>query len=84
MELGDLQSLDEVVLVDVGGGYGQVHEDVQLHLPNFNGRMMLEDLPQTVDQAIRLENVDVIRCDFFAMEGPMKGTNFVTESDVLQ
>ena len=73
-ELGaDVASDDEVVLVDIGGGYGQVLEDIRTHLPELKGRMVLEDLPKTVEKAVSLPNVDIVPYNFFTTEQPVKG-----------
>ena len=70
---GSLSSSDEVVLVDVGGGYGQVLEDIRQHLPGMKGTMVLEDLPETVKGAIKLENVEVVPYNFFTTIQPVRG-----------
>ena len=70
---GDPSSSDEVVLVDVGGGYGQVLEDIRKYQPAMKGKMVLEDLPETVKGAIKLENVDVMPYNFFTTTQPVKG-----------
>jgi hypothetical protein len=64
---------DEVVLVDVGGGHGQALEDIRKHLPGVKGKMVLEDLPETVKDAIPLDNVEVVPYDFFIAPQPVKG-----------
>ena len=73
-ELGkDLASPDEVVLVDIGGGYGQALQDIRTYLPELKGRMVLEDLEATVKGHLPLENVDIVPYNFFESEQPVKG-----------
>ncbi|EMC93682.1 hypothetical protein BAUCODRAFT_114210 [Baudoinia panamericana UAMH 10762] len=72
-ELGGSAEVDEVVLVDCGGGYGHVLDDIRKHIPTLTGRMALEDLPKTVENAMKLENVDIVPYNFFTTEQPIKG-----------
>jgi len=65
---------DEIVLVDVGGGQGQVLEDMRMHVLELNGKkMVLEDLPKTVEDHVPLEDVDFVPYDFLTVEQPVKG-----------
>jgi hypothetical protein len=68
-----LSSPDEIVLVDVGGGQGQVLEDIRTHVPELTGRMVLEDLPKTVEAHVTLENVEFVPYNFLTAEQPVKG-----------
>jgi hypothetical protein len=61
------------VLVDVGGGYGQVLEDIQKYVPGLVGKMVLEDLPETVEAHVPLENVEIVPYNFITTEQPVKG-----------
>lgn len=59
-------------LVDVGGGYG--HQCVQLRekYPNLRGRLVLQDLPETVNKLQPIDGVKIMVQDFFekqAIEG---------------
>jgi len=64
---------DEVVLVDIGGGVGQVLEDIRKHVPRLVGKMILEDLPKTVSAHVPLENVEFVDYNFLTTEQPIKG-----------
>jgi demethylsterigmatocystin 6-O-methyltransferase len=66
-------SREEVVLVNVGGGYGQVLQDVRKHVPRLKGKMVLEDLPETVKAAPPIEGVEIVPYGFFTQEQPVKG-----------
>ena len=69
-----LSSPDEIVLVDVGGGQRQVLEDIRMHVPELNGKkMVLKDLPKTVEDHVPLEDVDFVPYDFLTVEQPVKG-----------
>jgi hypothetical protein len=69
-----LSTPDEIVLVDVGGGRGQVLEDIRTHVPDLAGKkMVLEDLPKTVEDHVPLENVEFVPYDFLTAEQPVKG-----------
>ena len=69
---GDLSSDDEVVLVDIGGGFGQVLDGVRKNCPDLKGRLVLQDLPETVKGHVQVENMDVVGHDFFTPQ-PVKG-----------
>lgn len=42
---------DEIVLVDVGGGYGQALERIKKDFPSLQGRMCLQDQPHVIQDA---------------------------------
>ncbi|KAL9108568.1 MAG: hypothetical protein Q9227_006654 [Pyrenula ochraceoflavens] len=71
-ELGNLSDGNEVTLVDVGGGYGHVLEDIHTYLPNLKGRMVLEDLPRTIEKATHLDRIEKIPYDFMMEQQPIK------------
>jgi hypothetical protein len=75
-ELKDV-SPDEVAIVDVGGGYGHLLREVRARLPLIKGKLVLEDLPETVKGAggvVPTDNVDIQPYNFFTQEQPVKGT----------
>lgn len=83
-ELGaSVSSADEVVLVDVGGGYGHVLEDVKKHIPQLKGRMVLQDLPETIQSAKLADGVEAVAYDFFAEEQPVHGKMFASHCNRL-
>jgi hypothetical protein len=71
-----LESTDDsgVVMVDVGGGVGQVTEKVMEENPQLKGRFVLQDLGPIVEQA-RAKNpkYQVMEYDFFTPQ-PVRGT----------
>jgi hypothetical protein len=71
-----LESVEDnaVVMVDVGGGVGQVTEKVMQENPNLKGRFVLQDLGPIVEQA-RAKNpkYQVMEYDFFTPQ-PVHGT----------
>jgi O-methyltransferase domain len=69
-----LSSPDETVLVDVGGGQGQVLQDIRTHVPELGDKkMVLEDLLKTEEGRLPLENVDFVPYDFLTAEQPVNG-----------
>jgi hypothetical protein len=66
-------SPEDTVPVDVGGGYGQVLEDIRTNIPSLKGKMVLEDLPKTIERAKELENLDKVAYDFFNELQPVVG-----------
>jgi len=74
-ELVDTTS-DEVAIVDVGGGYGHLLREIRHRLPQIKGRLVLEDLPETVKGAEWVtaeDNVGVQGYNFLQQEQPIKG-----------
>ena len=55
-------------LVDVGGGHG--HQCIQLikKYPNLSGWLILQDLPQVVDQLPKIDGVEATAHDIFQTE----------------
>ena len=75
-ELADVGP-DEVAIVDVGGGYGQLLREFRAKVPEVKGKLVLEDLPETVKGAqgvVPTNNVDIQGYNFFTQEQPVKGT----------
>lgn len=64
---------DEIVVVDVGGGYGHLLQELRTHLPEIKGKVVVEDLPETVKGALPIENAEAIPYNFFTQEQPVKG-----------
>lgn len=64
-ELGHDTGDEDVVLVDVGGGRGQVLVDVHEHLPNLKGRLVLEDLPVTFTDFEAPRGIELVQYNFF-------------------
>lgn len=65
---------DGVVLVDVGGGKGQVINEIRTVYPNLQGTMVLEDMRVVLEGGIVVpEEVIKQPYDFFKEEQPIKG-----------
>ncbi|MCJ1369933.1 hypothetical protein MMC20_001145 [Loxospora ochrophaea] len=56
------------VLVDVGGGRGQVLNDLRLHLPDLKGRLVLQDREETLKEHMCRNDVEVMPYDFFTRQ----------------
>lgn len=76
-------SPDAPLVVDVGGGYGHLLQELKNRLPQVKGKMVLEDLPETVKGAVEMENVDIVPYDFFAEEQPVQGASLYIMRHVL-
>ena len=73
------KSPDTPLLVDVGGGIGHQCVALKTRLPHVPGRIILQDLPQVVAQAIPMEGVETMAHDFWTPQ-PVKGTSNLTTS----
>ena len=63
---------DSVTLVDVGGGIGHEIEQIRNRYPTLGGRFILQDLPDTLKQALSLPGLEVMPHDFLEPQ-PIKG-----------
>ncbi|KAI9709673.1 MAG: hypothetical protein M1828_002372 [Chrysothrix sp. TS-e1954] len=61
-----------VLLVDVGGGRGQIIEDVRKQRPDLKGRMIVQDLSQEIEGRATVEGVEPMSYNFFTPQ-PVKG-----------
>lgn len=65
---------DSVVMVDIGGGIGQVTEQVMAANPQVKGRFVVQDLGATVEEALaKNPTYQVLEYDFFTPQ-PVQGT----------
>jgi demethylsterigmatocystin 6-O-methyltransferase len=64
---------DETLVVDVGGGYGQLLRELRTRIPQVTGKMVLQDLPETVKGAAQMDNVVFQPYNFLQQEQPVKG-----------
>ncbi|KAL9119594.1 MAG: hypothetical protein Q9187_003853, partial [Circinaria calcarea] len=62
---------DQVMFVDVGGGYGQKTIALKKACPELPGRFIVEDLPGTIKNAPKVDGIEMIGHDFFT-EQPIK------------
>ncbi|KAL1879029.1 hypothetical protein Plec18167_004325 [Paecilomyces lecythidis] len=63
---------ETAMFVDVGGGYGQKAIALKRAIPELPGRFIVQDLPQTIDHAPKVEGIEYQAHDFFT-EQPIKG-----------
>ncbi|OGE58287.1 hypothetical protein PENARI_c001G07209 [Penicillium arizonense] len=62
-------------LVDVGGSHGHQCIELARKYPNLLGRLIMQDLPMTVDKLPPIEGVKVEAYDFFQKQ-PIEGAKF--------
>ena len=65
---GTPQPSEKPFLVDVGGGHG--HQCIQMakKYPNLLGRLILQDLPETINKLSPIEGVKAEAYDFFQQQ----------------
>lgn len=68
-----IRSAQDVAVVDVGGSQGHVLEDVMKHLPGLKGRLILEELPGTLQSITVPEGIEAVPYNFLESEQPIKG-----------
>ncbi|KAL9127327.1 MAG: hypothetical protein Q9175_007754 [Cornicularia normoerica] len=61
-----------VIFIDVGGARGHEVEAIKKKYPTLPGRFLLQDLPDTVAQALPVRGMEAIAHDFFTAQ-PIKG-----------
>lgn len=66
------ESVQDVLLVDVGGGGGHDLEKFLTRFPESKGRLVLQDLPTTIDNITSLDGIHCMAHDFFGTQ-PTKG-----------
>lgn len=72
---GSDKNSESVTVVDVGGGLGHGLVDLRGRFPNFQGRLILQDLPKTVQQAGDPKGVFEAMPHNFYDPQPIKGTS---------
>ncbi|KAH0562257.1 hypothetical protein GP486_003042 [Trichoglossum hirsutum] len=70
--LNPSSSEDEVLLVDVGGGHGHKVAAMRAKFPDLKGRMIVQDLKETIDEIQDPKGFEPMVHDFFAPQ-PVKG-----------
>ncbi|KAJ6097481.1 O-methyltransferase family 2, partial [Penicillium canescens] len=68
----DVQSPDNVLLVDVGGGEGKYLREFKEKFPTAPGQLVLQDLPNVVSAIENPPDVELMAHDFFTPQ-PVKG-----------
>ena len=61
-----------VMFVDVGGGYGHEIQETKERYPDLPGRMILQDLPETINQVTAAPNTEAMPHNFFTPQ-PIRG-----------
>lgn len=68
---------DAVLIVDIGGGMGQVLEAILDEYPGLEGRCILQDLQETIKQIQSpRRNMELMVHDFFTPQ-PIKGDSII-------
>lgn len=62
-ELGDFQG--KTVFVDIGGGFGHQSLSVKEAFPSIEGKIVLQDLPQTLEHVPPMDGIEVMPHNFF-------------------
>lgn len=64
---------EKPVFVDIGGGFGHQCKDLKTKYPDLPGKVILQDLPHQIDNAVApAKDVELMVHDFFAPQ-PVKG-----------
>jgi O-methyltransferase domain len=72
---GSSGKVEDVLLVDVGGGKGHDLNKFIESFPDAKGRYVLEDLPYVIDDTYdRNSRIEALKHDFF-QEQPVQGAN---------
>lgn len=66
----------EFLIVDVGGGRGNVLEDLHIYRPDLKGRLVFQDLPEVFAGIETMQGVEAMAYDFFTPQ-PIKGLWFL-------
>ncbi|MCJ1332243.1 hypothetical protein MMC10_008935 [Thelotrema lepadinum] len=70
------------LLVDVGGGFGHQCVAFRNKYPDLYGRVILQDLPETLTHVPELPNIEKMVHDFWELQ-PVKGARFYYLRNVL-
>ncbi|KAF2178899.1 S-adenosyl-L-methionine-dependent methyltransferase [Zopfia rhizophila CBS 207.26] len=73
---------DKVILVDVGGGFGQQAIAFKTKFSHLPGRVIVQDIPATLDKAKPAEGIEFMVQDFFQPQA-VKGAKFYYVRHVL-
>ncbi|KAL4750725.1 S-adenosyl-L-methionine-dependent methyltransferase [Aspergillus terricola var. indicus] len=75
---------DRVLLVDIGGGVGHTLAALKRRFPDLSGRLILEDLPQVIDDIKEplSDNISAIKYDMFEPQ-PIRGAKMYYMRRVL-
>lgn len=65
----------DILFVDVGGALGSEIKELRKRYPALKGRMILQDLPHTIDHVSVDPGMEAMVHDFFTPQ-PVTGTSF--------
>lgn len=66
----------DVAFVDVGGGIGQQCEAFKKKFPGLPGRVILQDLPGVVANALKVDGMEAMSYDYLTAQ-PIQGTSLL-------
>ncbi|KAL4987996.1 S-adenosyl-L-methionine-dependent methyltransferase [Aspergillus falconensis] len=81
-QLGEFPGTDRTLMVDIGGGFGQQSKALRSKWPSLEGRIIVQDMPQTLAGAEPAEGVEFVAHDFFQPQ-PVQGAKFYYLRHVL-
>ena len=65
--------VDEVLLIDVGGGLGHDLQELKAEHPKLKGRLILQERPEVIKETQSMtDGIELMEHDFFT-EQPVKG-----------
>ncbi|KAL8921175.1 MAG: hypothetical protein Q9172_004137, partial [Xanthocarpia lactea] len=73
---------NQVLFIDIGGGRGQICEAFKTRYPHLPGRVIVQDLPQTLAGATPPHGIETMPHDFFQPQ-PVKGAKIYYLRHVL-
>ncbi|KAF2644808.1 O-methyltransferase [Massarina eburnea CBS 473.64] len=73
---------EKVLLVDVGGGFGQQASAFRKNFAEVKGRVVVQDIQQTLAHVAKVEGVEFEAHDFFT-EQPIKGAKYYYLRNIL-
>ncbi|KAF9892730.1 hypothetical protein FE257_001132 [Aspergillus nanangensis] len=77
------QSAEAVLLVDVAGGVGHQCQRFRAHYPHIEGRIILQDLPEVIKDALPISGVEAMEHDIFDPQPIQAGAKFYYFRGVL-
>ncbi|OJI99513.1 hypothetical protein ASPVEDRAFT_125078 [Aspergillus versicolor CBS 583.65] len=81
-QLGDFPSAEKTLMVDIGGGFGQQSKALRAKFPELPGKVIVQDIPQTLAAAQPAEGVELVEHNFFKPQ-PIHGAKFYYLRHVL-
>ena len=73
---------DTPLFVDIGGGIGTQCRNLRTRFPDIKGRVILQDLPETIQQALPMKNVELMAHDLWTPQ-PVQGARIHYMRNVL-